>query len=60
MFFWGGVVSKSTPQQYNKKLVKIDQGLHFLKVWRGKSKEITGKTLENDGKNTVKSKNFRV
>ena len=28
-----------TPQQYNKKSVKFDQGLDFLNVWRGKSKK---------------------
>ena len=48
-----------TPRQYNKKPVKFDQGLDFLKVWRGKSKKTIGKTKENK-ENTVKSRNFRA
>ena len=50
---------RATPQQYNKKSVKFDQGLDFLKVWRGKSRKTIGKTKENEEK-TVKFKNFRV
>ena len=41
----------NTPQQYNKKPVKIDTGLDFLKVWRGKSKKTSGKTMGNERKN---------
>ena len=43
----------------NKKHVKFDQGLDFLKVWRGKSRKTIGKRRENEEK-TVKFKNFRV
>ena len=46
-----------TPQQYNKKTVKIGQGLDFLKFRRGKSKKTTGKMSENQGK-TITSRNF--
>ena len=53
------VKNPDTPQQYNKKPVKFDQGLDFLKVWRGKSRKTIGKTRENEEK-TVKSKNFRA
>ena len=35
---------RNTPQQYNKKSVKIDQGLDFLKVWAGEIEE----NSEND------------
>ena len=55
----GMIVFSATPQQYNKKPVKIDQGLDFLKVWRGKSKKTRGKTTENKGK-TIKSRKFRA
>ena len=48
-----------THQQYNKKSVKFDQGLDFLKVWRGKSKKTIGKRRGNE-ENTVKFKDFRV
>ena len=34
------------PQQYNKKPVKFDQGLDFLKFWGGKWRETVGKTKE--------------
>ena len=33
-----------TPQRYHKKPVKIDQGLDFLKLWRGKSEKTVAKT----------------
>ena len=39
-----------TPVVYNKTPVKIDQGLDFLKIWRGKSKKTIGKTRENEEK----------
>ena len=45
--------SASTPQQYNKKSVKFDQGLDFLKVWRGKSRKTIRKRRENK-ENTIK------
>ena len=48
-----------TPQQYNKKSVKFDQGLDFLKVWRGKSRKTLGKTKENDSKNEEKTPNIQ-
>ena len=40
----------STPQQYNKKPVKIGQGLDFLKFWGGKPRETIGKSKDNVGK----------
>ena len=39
-----------TPQQYNKKTVKIGQGLDFLKFWGGKLWEKTRKNSEELGK----------
>ena len=51
----GMIVFSATPQQYNKKPVKIDQGLDFLKVWRGKSKKTIGKTQENNEQIEIKS-----
>ena len=48
-----------TPQQYDKKRVKIDQGLDFLKFWQGKPRKTVGKTRENEEK-TVTITNFRV
>ena len=53
------VVKTNTPQQYNKKSVKFDQGLDFLKVWQGKSKKTIGKPKEHEEK-TLKFKMFRV
>ena len=49
----------SAPQLYNKKPVKIGQGLDFLKVWQGKSKKTIGKNMENE-ETTLKLKEFRV
>ena len=44
------ITIRSTPQQYNKKTVKIGQGLDFLKFWGGKSRETTGKNNEKPRK----------
>lgn len=33
------IICSITPQQYNKKTVKIGQGLDFLKFWGGKWRE---------------------
>ena len=50
---------QTTPQQYNKKSVKFDQGLDFLKVWGGKSRKTVGRRKENK-ENTIKIKKIRV
>ena len=39
-------LNPSTPQQYNKKTVKIGQGLDFLKFCGGESMETKGQTYE--------------
>ena len=47
-----------TTQQYNKKRVSFDQGLDFLKVWRGKSMKKQGKSRKNAGNLRVSGSNF--
>ena len=49
-----------TPQQYNKKTVKIGQGLDFLKFWRGKWRETIGKAKEKLGKSRKNWENPRI
>ena len=53
-YFWGRTLITGrdyAPQLYNKKPVTIDQGLDFLKVWRGKSRQTLGKDEGKRGKN---------
>ena len=49
-------MKNDTPQQYHKKSVKIDQGLDFLKFWRGKSRKTIRKKEGKRGKNGKSSK----
>jgi len=39
------ISNSDTPQQCNENPVNIDQGLDFLKVWRGESERTRGNTM---------------
>ena len=49
-----------TPWQYNKKPVKFEQGLDFLKFWRSKSRKTQGKQTTNRQNLEMSRPNFLI